>query len=453
MSFNGIALAAHIGQDEKEALEFAEKAIRLSEKTSDSLSILAARERFAQALIWNGKFRKAEDFIEKMASSYGDAVRILALKATLGMYTGNFRKSIKNYRQILEKDSASFDGNLGIANAYFAHGEIKKAKLSAEKTLEFYQNQQDAEQFLEKLDKSFAPVFEEDFSYSFDNGDNKAIASSTGFKMPLSTKFEVAGSYTWRKTRNSLSGLEARSNQFNLSAAYVLMPGIKLRANGGFLKASSSETGYTNFVGEVAAQTKPFLRNDLEVGYRRDIQDFNAELLNRKIAGNHFFLNNNYSTAYGLGWYLQYLHTEQSDENSRELLFTSVYYSFLKKPVLKGGLNYQFISFKEQMPEVYFSPQKFQTAEVFLSLLSNNPQNGFLYEFTGATGFQSIEGQEKQATYRLQAKMGYNISSRFNLSLYGNHSNIASATAAGFTFTQFGLNLRWLISKQPVFNF
>ena len=453
LAYNGIALAAHIGGKEKEALEYAERSVLISNKSSDSLRILEAKERYAQALIWNNKYSRAEDFIAEMEKVYGLQIKILTLKATLGMYTGNFEKSIANYKEILEKDSSSFDGNLGIANAYFARGEASKAKIAANKTLNYYKNQQDAMQFLKKLDKIYVPVLEENLSYSYDNGDNEAVASRTGVRFPVNPNLEFSGAYTYRETKNSTTNLEATSNQFDLAGSYRLSPVFRLRARGGFISAYSSQTDYTNLVGEFSVAVKPFTRDDLEIGYRRDLQDFNAELLNRQIAGNHIFLNNNYSTANGLGWYLQYMHTEQSDENSRELLFTSLYYSFLKKPLLKAGFNYQNISFKKQMPELYFSPERFQAAEIFVNLLGNDPNSKVSYDLTAATGYQFIEKQPKQSTYRLMGRIGYQIGDRFMTSIYGNHSNIASATAAGFTFTEFGINLKWQITKKPVFNF
>ena len=453
VAYNGISLAAHIGGDEKEALEYAQMAKVLSEESSDSLKILETKERYAQALIWNNKFAKAEEFIAEMEANYGLEVRILALKATLGMYTGDAKTSISNYELILKKDSTSFDGNLGIANSYFARGEARKAVGAANKTLAFYKNQQDAEQFLKKLDNIYSPVLEENVSFSFDNGNNEAVASRTGVRFPVNPDFEISGAYTYRETNNTTTNLEATSNQFDVAVSYRLSPVFRLHAKGGFISANSSNTDYTNLVGELSVAVNPFTRNDLEVGFRRDLQDFNAELLNRQISGNHIFLNNNYSTANGLGWYLQYMHTEQSDENNRELLFTSVYYSFLKKPMLKSGLNYQYISFKNQIPEFYFSPEKFMAVELFVNLMGNDPSSKLQYDLTAATGYQFIEEEPKQWTYRLKGQIGYQLSDRILASVYGNHSNIASATAAGFTYSEFGINLKWQITKKPVFSF
>ncbi|SDR79163.1 Tetratricopeptide repeat-containing protein [Gillisia sp. Hel1_33_143] len=453
LAFSGISLAYHIDEDDKTALNYAEKALELSKTTNDTLRKFEAEERYVQALIWNSKYKRAEDFLDRMKTNYNEPKKILALKATLGMYTGNFKSSINNYQQLLALDATSFDGNLGLANAHFANGEAIEAKQYANTTLEIYKNQLDAQQFLVKLDKSFTPMLEENLSYSYDNGNNRALATTTSLRLPLSTKLEVSGVYSYRNTKNTKDLQEANSNYFSLAGKYQLQPGFVLRANVGLVKATSEFTDFTNLVAEVAAQLKPFSRNDLEIGYRRDLQDFNAELLNRKIAGNHFFLNNNYSTTFGLGWYLQYLYTQQSDDNTRNLLFTSLYYNILKKPFLKGGLNYQYITFKDQVPAIYFSPEKFHAAEVFLSLTQNNQNSKLLYDLTAATGYQFIEDQEKQGTYRLQGKFGYQISDRFVAGIYGNHSNIASATAAGFTYTELGLNLKWFVSKKPIFKY
>ncbi|MBT8259890.1 MAG: hypothetical protein KJN82_01140, partial [Bacteroidia bacterium] len=62
-----------------------------------------------------------------------------------------------------------------------------------------------------------------------------------------------------------------------------------------------------------------------------------------------------------------------------------------------------------------------------------------------------IEDDPKQTAYRLQGAFGYKLSERSLLNVYGTHSNIASATAAGFTFTEIGLRFKWNLTSKPVF--
>lgn len=69
-----------------------------------------------------------------------------------------------------------------------------------------------------------------------------------------------------------------------------------------------------------------------------------------------------------------------------------------------------------------------------------------------ATGFQYIEKLDKQSTYRIQAKLGYKFSNRLLANVYGLKSNIASAAASGFTYTEIGFNLKWLLTSKPQFS-
>ena len=122
--------------------------------------------------------------------------------------------------------------------------------------------------------------------------------------------------------------------------------------------------------------------------------------------------------------------------------------------MFKGGINYQFIAFKNQVPTTYFSPEKFNAVEIFIDLLKDEKStdtNSWFYSLNAATGFQYIENLKRQSTYRFQAKLGYKISDRILANIYGVKSNIASATAAGFTYTEIGFRLKWHLTKEPVF--
>ena len=70
---------------------------------------------------------------------------------------------------------------------------------------------------------------------------------------------------------------------------------------------------------------------------------------------------------------------------------------------------------------------------------------------TAAIGLQYIDEDAKQSTYRVQGKLGYRFSERSIINVYGLQSNIASATAAGFTYTEFGLRFQWFFLKSPLY--
>ena len=453
-SLNSLALVSHLKGKNKKALEISSKAINyISNKTSESL-LQQTKERYAQALIWNRKYKKADILIRKLNNQYRNKNWVLSLRASLNIYKSNFKKSMNDYNRILKNDTTSFDGNLGKANALKASGYFIESYKSAENTLRFYKNQKDAVNFIKKLDKSFTPFVVAESSYSFDNGNNKAYSYKATSEFSFSTKFKLLGSYNYRTTSNSLSGLKATSNNVLGGVSYQLLHNIKLKSLIGLASSKTETNNFNQLVADISLLTKPFKLQNLELGYKREIQNFNAALLAENIVQNNYLINYNLNTNFKLGWFTQYYYTTQNDQNTRNLIFTSLYYNILEKPSLKAGINYQNISFKNQVPTIYFSPSKFNAYEVFFNIIKDESitnKNEWFYELTGASGFQYIENNKKQSTYRIQSKLGYKFSERSILTLYGSKSNIASATAAGFTFTEIGLRFKWFILRKPFF--
>ena len=453
-SLNSLALVSHLKGKNKKALEISSKAINyISNKTSESL-LQQTKERYAQALIWNRKYKKADILIQKLNNEYPNKNWVLSLRASLNIYKSNFEKSINDYNRILKNDTTSFDGNLGKANALKASGYFIESYKSAENTLKFYKNQKDAVNFIKKLDKSFTPFVVAESSYSFDNGNNKAYSYKATSEFSFSTKFKLLGSYNYRTTSNSLSGLKATSNNVLGGVSYQLLHNIKLKSLIGLASSKTETNTFNQLVADISLLTKPFKLQNLELGYKREIQNFNAALLAENIVQNNYLINYSLNTNFRLGWFTQYYYTTQNDKNTRNLIFTSLYYNILEKPSLKAGVNYQNISFKNQVPTIYFSPSKFNAYEVFFNIIKDEnitKENEWFYELTAASGFQYIENSKKQRTYRIQSKLGYKFSERSILTLYGSKSNIASATAAGFTFTEIGLRFKWFIVRKPFF--
>ncbi|MFD2542775.1 tetratricopeptide repeat protein [Lacinutrix gracilariae] len=453
-ALNGLALVSHLNGKEKEALQLSNQAFENLGNDTNPKLIQPTTERQIQALIWNKKYKTADTLIANLIENKPNENWLLALRATLNIYKSDFKKSVKDYNQILINDSTSFDGNLGNANALKALGKYDAAYTSAENTLKFYENQKDATNFIKNLNTTFTPFYEGKISYSFDNGDNEAFAFNNNIEFPFSTKFKILASYNYRNTTNAVTNNDATSNDFSLGISYQLLPNLIFKGTAGLSAAKATTNDYTQFLTDISLNIKPFKLQDLTVGYKRELQSFNAELLDREIVQNNFYANYSLNTNFNLGWFTQYFYTSQSDDNARNLLFTSLYYKILAKPSLKAGLNYQYITFKNQVPTVYFSPEKFNAVEVFANIIKDEntakPKEWF-YELTAATGLQYIDDDESQSTYRFQGKLGYKFSDRCMANLFGTRSNIASATAAGFTFNEVGLRFKWLLFKKPVF--
>lgn len=451
-ALNGLALVAHLKAKEKKALDLSTQAYEKLNDSTDNIVIQQTTERYAQALIWNKKYKAATTLINQLNTDYPNKNWVLALRATLNIYKSNFKNSLKDYNRILANDSSSFDGNLGKANVLKALGRFDEAYTSADNTLNYYDNQKDAVNFINKMNISFSPTLESKATQTFDNGDNKAYAFTTNVSFPLSTKLSLLGNYNYRYTNNSITKNSANSNDFSFGLAYQLIPNITFTGTAGLTSATAETTDYTQLLTQMALNIKSFKLQTLEIGYKRQVESFNADLLDRELVQNNYYANYNLGTNFNLGWFTQLMHTAQNDGNSRNLLFTSLYYNLLPKPALKVGVNYQYITFKDQVPSIYFSPEKFNNYEVFVNLIKDEAvakPNEWFYNLTGAFGYQFIEDDPKQTAYRIQGAFGYKFSERSLISVYGTHSNIAAATAAGFTFTEIGLRFKWVfLSKE-----
>lgn len=451
VALNGIALASHIGKNDKEALNIARIARTKVATVNDSVLANQTNERYIQALIWNSKYREADKQIDSLKKSAPNQNWVKALRATLGMYTANFKSSLDSYDAILLNDSTSFDGNLGMANALFASDRIIPAYEAAYKTLSHYENQADAQGFVEKLNSLHTPMLEEKAFYTFDNGKNVAVGNQISGSLPFSTKFRTTFSYQFRNTENTISQNKATSHVVLAGAEYKVFPQTKLKTVIGFNNASFGDRSYTQPILDARFQLQPMRLQNLEIGYQREVQNFNADLIEREIVMNHYGLNYNVSSNFNLGWYTQLMHTRQTDGNTRNLIFTSLYYNVLKSPVLKVGVNYQYIAFKDQLPSIYFSPEQYHATEVFADIRGSFSEKT-RYMLSGATGFQKVESDDQSAIFRIEAQLKHQFTNRLGVDLYGKYSNIASATAAGFEFTEIGIKVKWAITKAPLFN-
>jgi tetratricopeptide (TPR) repeat protein len=450
VALNGLALVSHLEGKDKEALKISKKAMALLKNETDETLRNQTVERFAQALLWNKKYKNAGQVIDSLTQIYPTENWVRSLRATQDVYKGDFKNALVQYDSILKKDSLSFDGNLGKANVQKALGLYTEAYASAAQAYTIFGKQKDVMTFTKTLDKQFTPVVETRTSYSFDNGDNEATTFLVNASVPLSTKLKVFGAYQYRDAQNTVTNSQAKASSVYAGFTYEVKPRVLFNAQAGITDVTTNDGDYSAFLTDVSLSLKPGKLQTLDLGYKREWEDFNADLLRRAIAKNTLYGRYNLSTNANIGWYTQYNFTFQNDDNQKHLLFTSLYYSIFDKPLLKTGINYQFITFKDQVPTIYFSPESFNVVEVFVDLLKNQKGKWF-YNLNAATGLQFIEDQEKQATYRFQGKLGYNFSPRLSADVYGLHSNIASATASGFRFTEVGVHLKWNLTKKPIF--
>lgn len=459
---NNLALIAHLQEKDKKALQISSKTLTEITSSTSVKDKKGTQERHAQALIWNAKYKDAKKYIEEIAVGKENESWILGLKATLYTYTGDFKNSLLQYNLILENDIASFDGNLGKANALKANNKIKEALNAAETTLQHFPKQKDAENFIKQIKISYLPTLDTKISHSYDIGESKNNTYELALTLPVSIKTSILTSFNQKSGKNETTDNESTSETMSFGLAYQLLPKVNVTGNIGINRVEGSVKGEKTEYDQTSAlllfKTTPFKRQILDFGYKRATQNFNAELLNREIVLNDLFANYNLNTTFNLGWFTQYFYTFQSDSNKRHLLFTSLYYNLVKKPAIKTGINFQYLTYAVQKPDIYFSPSAFKSVELFINLIKDKASaknKEFFYGFTGAYGYQYTEKDPKTAAYRIQANLGYKFNDYAILDTYYTFSNIAAAAVIendkGFEYTEFGLKFTWKFLEKPLF--
>ena len=440
-AWNGKALTWQLQGRPSKALKLAEDAwTRVEDSLTDSENRLVW-ERYIQALIWKGQFNQAAREMDLRRSK--DSVRPFPeLEAQWGMYTGRFGMSEAKYRSILETRPASFEGNLGLANALIAQGKYLDGYQAGQAALRLFEGHKDARLLVEKAKAPFLPRLEETSSWSVDNGNNTAFSNGLSAQLPFHRRWKLGISYTIRNTENSKTGSRAQTYDAGMNVAYRMKGNMQIQGSVSGLKVDLEDQQYTEPQMALRFRFQPLRKQEAEVFYQRRIQTFNADLIARNIEMNGYGASYHLSSNIGLGWYTQGVYNRQSDSNTSLQVFSSIYLLPLTKPTLKTGLNLQYLGFDKQRPEVYFSPERYTSWDLFAEY---NPKisSKTSIRALAASGSQRIDGGENQWTLRAEFQFNKTWGKQLSTEVFGRYTSQASATAAGFRFTQAGLRLRW----------
>ena len=438
-----LSYALYLQKKKRSALEVADNAVA----AADTGSYLRARLGRVTALGWNNQFPLAFKELDSLEQLYPHHPDISLKRAMLLAAQKNFGRSLELFKTVLMQRPSSFDANLGSADVLFAQELDKISRQYVNATLSFYPGQKDAKEFMERLDLRHAPaVYTLDY-HSSDKGGNISNNYSAGFSFDLLSPLRISFDFKTRDVKNKLDGSHANNDNYTIGARWRINPFCLVTAalNETVLRGDSS---HSHLLADVGAEFKFARWHTLELRYRSDVQNFTAGLIDSNITMNNVMLTYNLSTPMRLGLYSQLIYTSFSDGNKRDLLFASLYYNFLNDPVVKAGINFNDMHFKLQLPTKYFSPDQFTSYELFASIENLDiPKKKWLYQALFAGGTQKIDASGAQGIYRLNLSLGYRPVPNFNASVYYLHSNSASSTVAGYTYTEWGVKARWVIKR------
>jgi tetratricopeptide (TPR) repeat protein len=442
-----LSYLAFLQKNKTLAMSYANQAVQSTKKHPENT--LKAYLGKVMALGWNEKFNQAFSLLDSLDKVFVANNDILVKRATLNTWNKDYNISADFFKKVLEKVPSSFDANLGCADALFAQELDVESKRYVMKTLDYYPNQKDAKDFLVKLSLRHSPSITTHDFISSDKGGNSSINYQLGLEYDIIPSFRALLNFKARLAENSNEKVSSSTNNFGVGFRWRVKPIWLMTGSVNVASLSGKNKTVNHLLYDFANEFKLTKLQTLELRCQTDVQNFTAGLIDNNLTFQNFIVTYSLNTPIKIGVYSQYYYTKNSDDNSRNLLFASLYYDLKAAPVIKLGVNFNTMSFQKQIPQTYFSPSQFYSYEAF-GLLENLqvPKQKFLYQLSLAGGYQKIEKNDFQSTYRITVSLGYRPKNNFEALLYTMNSNSATSSVVGYSYSETGIKAKLILLKK-----
>lgn len=429
----------------KKFLSYGEKAYSLAQ--SKNTDIVDPGLNVVGGLVLNNKIASAYDLLDELRVKTNGDRRIDIREAQIALWQSKSDRSLELFKQIDSKDSSVFEVKMGLAESYNAMNDRYPALNAAKNAIDLMPASLDAKRFYNNVKVSLRPALEASLKIASDGGGNGSWESVvTGSKY-----FKNRHTLAIGLVRRNTTGIEisdVSNHQIFVYDEWTLKHNVSLRGRLGFGRITGDDLPKSQslFSGAIGMKYAINKIHSTELDFSSTYMNYNPQLLSSGIRTNDIKLTYSVYLPSKLGSYNQAIYTDQSDGNSRFLYFGSLYYNISTYPVIQVALNYNTMSYSTQNPEIYFSPDKFQSAEIMLKSDGDMLKSGkWTYLVSMATGFQWIGENSRQSTFRFDGRITYAINDKFKLSCGYLYSNAAQSTATGFTYNQTTIRVNWIL--------
>lgn len=395
---------------------------------------------YFNALLWNVKTKEAASFLEEYGAQLRDDQQ-LVMKARLYTTSGDYKKGLAYYDTLVNEYS-----NKHYAQEYTEVLLSKKEVRQAERILEESKHLFSEGEYTALNQKAKASKMSQlgtDFVYFKDVGNNTRVENSIWWRQRADRKYRFGLRAGLSTVKSELKEKTQSKNlslfvQEKWSMAWTGISEINLQKI-----TFNEEDKFTSITGRQLIQYKPTDRQSFAVFFSSEILNYTASLFEKNIRSNNLGYQTHLMFDGKNGFYSQGNWGSISDGNQRFQFFGSLYHLFGTQPLIKSGLNFSVLHFKDKEVTVYFSPDKYLSTEIFLDYNAKIPglSNVFLNSQV-AGGFQNIESTSWDKTFRLQAELVCKTKNVDCLFRYQT-SNVASGTGTGYSFDWFTFSLIW----------
>jgi len=443
-----------------------------------------ARICYARAVGLGGATAKAFFLFSELNEDYPNDKEILLNLGESALWNNEATTALEVYTRILEEYPDDFVANLGYANAQATLGNDNAAIAFISKAIELQPNNysalesykhiviakayklykagsgDEATTWLEKVLKlepertqalelmdliktENKTLVELRYQADEDRGGNLSNERGLNLSYKLTSKHRIGFNANLRSSKQLLSESTATQQGLMISDDIHLSSKFRLGLGAGVSSTKADGVSVSRVLTSAALEGFWSERLYTKFLYFTEVQNYTIDLIKKNIRMQNYFLAANYNFRPQLGMYANVVYSTQSDLNTRQLFYSSLYYSIVSKPLVRIGLNYNYLSFAETR-ESYFSPSSYQHGEFFMLLDNREMDSKLKFKLQASIGSQLIEDNEFQKVSRLELSLGYLLAE--GLTLRGSYlsSNAASATALGrYSFQQGKISLSY----------
>ena len=394
----------------------------------------SATVNYFNAMLWNIKTKEAESFLSEHIGLV-DSDQALVMNARLYSTAGNYSQGLSYYDSLVREFPKSY-----YIQEYVEVLIGKKQWKKAESIIQQYETELSVSQ-LQKLNGLIS------------DRSVQTAGIALGYFADIAKNTRIEQSVFWQNQRNApvLLGFRAGSSQVkapedqvtksNFLAGSASVNWSQAWQSTAEIMAQQVKPGngdsFMGITGKFETKFQPNDRRMFGISYGSDLLNFTADLLGKNIRSQNLGYLTHIMFGGKTGFYSQGSYGMLNDQNTRFQFFGSVYRLLRTEPTLKTGLNFSALSYSNSETSLYFAPKRFMSGEVFVDYSTPMPLvSKMAFKLQAAGGFQQIEKQRLDPSFRAQAELNYRVNG-FDFGLNGQFSNVAAASGTGYKFQYF----------------
>jgi len=429
-----LSYALFMNHKPAKALQFANEAWQ-----RDSTNTNAVVNHF-NALLWNGKTQKATIFLNQQESRL-EPDQILVMKARLNTSGGNFNQGLQFYDQLV-KTYPNKNYTKEYVEVLIGKKELERSFEALENTRDLFTNNE-YQAIERKIEDTQIQNAGTELEYFKDIANNNRVTKSAWWQQKEGLKYRIgARASLTTLTSSELEKTQSRSAGLTIQERWNVSLSGRTDINIQNISFGDAKK-FTAISGKQTIEFQPSNRRMYGIFYSSDILNFTASLLEKNIRNNQIGYTTHIMFNAKNGFYSQGSWGIISDQNQRTQFFGSLYHVFSTVPLMKTGVNFSTLHFKNNQVTTYFSPDKYKSAELFTDLSTSLPGlSQFHLKLQTAAGAQKIENNSWELAFRLQSEISLRLN-KFEATVKYQTSDVASSNGTGYKYNWLTFRLTW----------